>query len=184
MAPDGARSRPRRRHPPNRPAGAPVPGQFSNLSRRKPSRSASPVLLSMLLPVLLVALLFYAWQNPPRRSAPRPMDCFFCCAGTNSSERGWACGPEREMAESDATLRAAEAALGLGADDGEQRKGCNIPIVDGSTAGWEQILLEHKDEPVIVQGLFDPPPELTHRDQLLREFVSSLPLTLSLRPRV
>ena len=43
----------------------------------------------------------------------------------------------------------------------------------------EQILLEHKEEPVIVQGLFDPPPELTHRDQLLREFVSSLPLTLS-----
>ena len=182
MPPDGARSRPRRRHPPNRSAGAPVPGQFSNLSRRKPSRSASSVLLSMLLPVLLVALLFYAWQNPPRRSAPRPMDCFFCCAGTNASERGWACGPEPEMEESDATLRAAEAALGLGADDGEQRKGCNIPIVDGSTAGWEQILLEHKDEPVIVQGLFDPPPELTHRDQLLREFVShprrsnSLPL--------
>ena len=49
MPPDGARSRPRRRHQPNRTAGAPVPGQFSNLSRRKPSRSASSVLLSMLL---------------------------------------------------------------------------------------------------------------------------------------
>ena len=66
----------------------------------------------------------------------------------------------------------------------EQRKGCNVPIVDGSTAGWEQILLEHKDEPVIVQGLFDPPPELTHRDQLLREFVSHPRHSLCLRPRI
>jgi hypothetical protein len=92
----------------------------------------------------------------------------FCCADIELTT-GWRC--ENDTA-SEALWRAGEAALfgdGLGAKS-HGRSRCNIDIIDGTRMGWDEIQRKYHDKPVIIQGMFDRPENLTRRDELYRDY--------------